>query len=68
MNSSFFKASSYSIKSVLFLIILICIIIIPIYYTYPQAFSNYSDTLILDDNSEYVWPLPGYTRNHLTFW
>ncbi len=61
MNSSFFKTSSFSIKFILFLIMLVCVIIIPVYYTYPQAFSEYSDKLILDDNSMYVWPIPGYT-------
>lgn len=68
MNSSFFKTSSYSIKFILFLIIIVCIIIIPIYYEFPQFFLEYSDTLILDDNSLYVWPIPGYTRNYFSFW
>lgn len=62
MNSSFFKASSYSLKFILFLIIIVSIFIIPIHYTYPHAFSTYSDKLILDDDSLYVWPIPGYTK------
>lgn len=62
MNSSFFKTSSYSLKFILFLIIIVSIFIIPIYYTYPQAFSTYPDKLILDDDSLYVWPIPGYTK------
>ena len=62
MNSSFFKTSSYSLKFILFLIIIVCISIIPIYYAYPQAFSTYDDKLILDDDSLYVWPIPEYTK------
>ena len=62
MNSSFFKASSYSLKFILFLIIIVSIFIIPIYYAYPHAFSTYTDKLILDDDSLYVWPIPGYTK------
>ncbi len=62
MNSSFFKTSSYSLKFIVFLIIIVSIFIIPIYYTYPHAFSTYSNKLILDDNSTYVWPIPGYTK------
>ncbi|MCI8353239.1 MAG: M23 family metallopeptidase [Clostridia bacterium] len=62
MNSSFFKTSSYSLKFTLFLIVIVCIFMIPIYYTYPQAFSSYNDKLILDDDSLYVWPIPEYTK------
>lgn len=62
MNSSFFKTSSYSIKFILFLIMFVCIVIIPIYSAYPQAFSEYSDKLILNDDSEFTWPIPGYTQ------
>lgn len=62
MNSSFFKTSSYSLKFIIFLIIIICIFIVPIYCIYPQCFSTYQDKLILNDNSTYVWPIPGYTK------
>lgn len=62
MNSSFFKTSSYSIKSIFILIICICVIIIPIYSVYPQAFSSYSDKLIINTDAEYMWPIPNYTK------
>lgn len=58
MNSSFFKTSSFSIYFIFILIISICVIIIPIYQVYPQAFLNFSDKLILDSDSEYFWPIP----------
>lgn len=62
MNSSFFKTSSSSIYFIIILVICICVFIIPIYYTYPQAFKEYSDKLILDCDSEYMWPIPGHTK------
>lgn len=62
MNSSFFKTSSHSLTFSLLLIFIVSIFIIPIYYTYPQAFSTYNDKLILDDDSKYVWPISGYTK------
>lgn len=61
MNSSFFHASSYSFYFIFILIICISLFIIPIYSTYPQAFSEYSDILVLDDDAEFVWPIPEYT-------
>lgn len=62
MNSSFFRFSSYSFSFIFILIIIICLFVIPIYSIYPQAFSEYSDILILDDDSEFVWPIPEYTK------
>lgn len=62
MNSSFFRFSSYSFISILITIVLIFSFIIPIFTVYPQAFSKYSDLLILDDDSEFVWPIPGYEK------
>lgn len=62
MNSSFFKTSSNSLIFTLIIIIFICIFIIPIYQVYPQAFLTYSNKLILDDDSQYVWPIPEYTK------
>lgn len=62
MNSSFFKTSSSSIFFIIILVICICVFIIPIYYSYPQAFKEYSDELILNSDSEYIWPIPGYTK------
>ncbi len=62
MNSSFFNISSCSIYFTIIVIILTCVFIIPVYYTYPQAFSEYSNTFILDSNSEFLWPIPGYTK------
>ncbi len=62
MNSSFFRISSHSFTLIFILIICTSMIIIPIYGAYPQAFSSYSNTLILSDNSEYIWPIPGYTK------
>lgn len=62
MNSSFFHASLKGFFSIFILIILISLFIIPIYEVYPQAFSEYSDILILEDDSEYVWPIPEYTK------
>lgn len=67
MNSSFFKLSNYSLSFIFILIFFSCIFIIPIYHLYPQAFSKYSNTLILDDNSEYIWPIPGYTTISSSF-
>lgn len=62
MNSSFFRFSSYSFISILITIVLIFSFIIPIFNVYPQAFSKYSDILILDNDSEFVWPIPGYEK------
>lgn len=62
MNSSFFRTSSYSLYFMFILIILISLFIIPIYATYPQAFSKHSDHLILDDDSDFIWPIPQYTK------
>lgn len=62
MNSSFFHTSFHSITFIFIFIICICVFIIPVYCVYPQAFSEYSNTLILNDASEFVWPIPGYTK------
>lgn len=62
MNSSIFRKSSFSFFSIFILVLIISLLIIPIYYLYPQAFSEYSDILILDDDSKYVWPIPEYTK------
>lgn len=62
MNSSFFRFSSYSFISILITIICIFSFIVPVFNVYPQAFSKYSDKLILDDDSEFVWPIPEYTK------
>lgn len=42
--------------------ITICIFFIPFFYssnTYP---SNSNDFIFIDTSSEYIWPIPGYTR------
>lgn len=62
MNSSFFRFSSYSFISIIIIIVCIFSFIVPIFNVYPQAFSKYSDVLILDDDSEFVWPIPGYEK------
>lgn len=64
MNSSFFRSFSFSFGSFFLFAILICIFFIPIYANYPEAFgidNTTSDSFIFS-SSEYVWPIPGYTK------
>ena len=68
MNSSFFRVNSYSFSFLFILIILVSILIIPIYSIYPQAFKEYTDIFVLDDDAKFVWPIPGYMRNYISIW
>jgi len=55
--------SSSFIYTFLFIII-ICCIFIPFYQLYPDSFAidNSISSETIDISSDYVWPVPGYTR------
>ena len=65
MNSSFFKAS-FSFSIAFFIIILfICIFFIPLLSIFPESFSfsdSSTSSSFIVSNSNYIWPIPGYTR------
>lgn len=42
--------------------ITICIFFIPFFYTTNIYQSNSNDFIFIDTSSEYIWPIPGYTR------
>lgn len=69
MNSSFFRLFSIPFFFFLFLLIAICLLFIPIYSIYPESFgfSNTTSDSFISSTSEYVWPIPGYTRISSSF-
>lgn len=66
MNGSFFNFSSSIIISIVILTLFICIFFIPLSSSYPEAFgiynSNCIDSSIDINNSNFTWPIPGYTK------
>lgn len=66
MNRGFFHSFSSLFVSFFIVIFFICIFFIPLYQIYPESFGIYSNTIdegsFIHSNSDYVWPIPGYTK------
>ena len=61
MSNSFFMSFRYFIFFILIFVILICFFFIPTINFNNSNFSFDNGYSILIDNSDYVWPSPGYT-------
>lgn len=64
MNSSFFRFFSIPFLFLLLFLTSICLFFIPLYSIYPESF-GFSNTLsdsFITLGSDYVWPIPGYTK------
>lgn len=61
MSNSFFMPLNRFILSISVFVIILCLLFIPVFYS--NGFSSSSDDgySFVIDNSEYVWPTPGYT-------
>lgn len=61
MSNSFFMSYRRFIFIFIIFVIIICCFFIPTIYFNNNNFSTDSSYSFLMDNSEYVWPIPGYT-------
>ena len=50
------------LSSIIVLTITICVFFIPFFYSTNISPSNSNNFIFIDTSSQYVWPIPGYTR------
>lgn len=60
MNSSFFHSTSFVFSLFFLLILFVCIFFIPFSSLYPESFGI--STSFFPISTEYVWPIPGYSK------
>lgn len=58
MNSSFFRP----IFIYFIIIFLFCFLFVPVCSSYPELFADASDFIVIDPSSEFIWPIPEYTK------